>query len=69
MTWAKTGPAVIAIACVLVIIAHSPAVLVDPVVTALAQIRSGTNVVVTPNASLPATENPYPEETSGQKRK
>jgi hypothetical protein len=39
LTWARVASAGIAVACALIIIAHTPAVLVDPLVTAIAQIR------------------------------
>jgi len=67
--WAKLFPAVIAVACVLVIIAHTPAVLTDPLATAIAQIRQNAAKVDPSVVYSKGTENPYPEETSEQKSK
>jgi len=63
MTWVKVYPAVIAVACVLVILANAPAVLLDPLVTAVAQIRKNAAKTET-TVTTPNTETPYPEETS-----
>lgn len=39
MNWSKAYPTMIVVACLLVIIANTPAVLVDTLSTAVAQIR------------------------------
>jgi hypothetical protein len=68
MTWAKAGPAVIAVACLLVIIANTPAVLVDPLALAVAQIRQNAAKTDKVNVSPTNTEIPYPEETLAPKK-
>jgi len=39
LTWARVGTAGIAVACALILIAHAPAILTDPIQTAVSQVR------------------------------
>lgn len=57
MTWAKVSSGVIAIACVLVIIANAPAVLTDNLVTAVAQIRKNAAKTEPLLVAIPEMEN------------
>jgi hypothetical protein len=65
--WVKVFPAVVVVASVLVIIALTPSILTDPLVTAVTQVRQNAARTATPAVPSSNTENPYPEETSEQK--
>ncbi len=68
MNWAKVYPAGIAVACLLVIIANTPPILTDNLVTAIAQIRQNTAKTAVSPAPSSNTEVPYPEETQVVKK-
>jgi len=67
VSWVKVSPAVIAVTCALVIIANTPAVLLDPLALAVAQIRQNAAKtelsVVQPQEVnvLPQEETPAPK--------
>jgi len=52
MTWSKMSSVCIAVACALIIVAHAPAVLVEPLQHAVAQVRY--NAYTTEKAELSA---------------
>lgn len=68
MSWLKVYPSVVAVACVLIIIANTPAILTDNLVTAVAQIRANTAKTVPLSVPSSDTEIPYPEVTPAAKK-
>jgi len=63
MTWARVSSASIAVACALVIIAHAPAVLVEPLQNAVAQVRYNTYATSKPvSTAILASDTLSPQE-------
>lgn len=68
MNWAKVYPVLVALACVLVVIANTPAILTDPLATAVAQIRVNAAVTQLPDDTSKSSETTT-SETSGVKKR
>jgi hypothetical protein len=69
LSWGKAGPAFIAVAIALVIIANAPAVLVDPLALAVAQIRANAAKTAPTAVVLETSETESPVATSVKKTK
>lgn len=71
MTWARVSSVGIALACALVIIAHAPAVLVEPLQTAVAQVRwnAYTTEKAEATAILSSEEIPTGEAATSARKK
>jgi uncharacterized protein involved in exopolysaccharide biosynthesis len=64
VTWARVFPTIVTVACVLVILANAPAVLVDPLYKAIAQIRvNAATTVETKVTSGSSESSPTSQET------
>lgn len=68
MTWARLSSVAIAVAVALILVANTPAVLTDPIETAIAQIRVNAAKTTRADLPLPASEMTSEEEMSVQKK-
>lgn len=68
MTWARLSSVCIAVAVAMILIANAPAILTDPIETAIAQIRVNAAKTTRVDYSSPTSEMPSAVEMPAQKK-